>query len=237
MPLANVQLITPTGSFPTQHGEMFSFDYTLSDGTYGSANHKAPNSPFQIGQQVEYTITGDYQGKPKLKIARPGQGGQQGYAQPQQHAPQQRQQAPAYTQPAPRAAAPAGGQGTPIPQPIHGATVGMAINQAIAILKESQGANLLSYMQTSEGSAHLHQLASDLIRVALMLEKGKLADPVRVRENPQPQQQAPAPQPPPPPRQAPPPQRNAAPAAMPAGNPTGQAFPTDADDGEDVPFN
>jgi hypothetical protein len=223
MPLATIQVITPTGSFSTQHGEMYSFDYTMSDGMFGSANHKSVHSPFQVGQQVEYTVTGDFQGKPKLKVQKPQGGGQQ--------APQQRPQEQGYTQSAPRPQSPIQSQGNG-PAPVHGATVGMGINQAIACLKEEQGTNLAEYLSTSDGASRLHTLASDIIRVALLLEKGKLADPVRVRENTQPQ--AAPPQPPPTPTPVSKPQRA---SGFPASNPTGQAFPTGPDDdGEDVPF-
>jgi hypothetical protein len=111
--------------------------------------------------------------------------------------------------PASRASGPAQGGGA-----IMGATVGMAINQAIGIIKGDLPAepDLTGYFLTPQFSKDLHTLASDIIRVSQLLEKGKLALPVKDR--------AQAEEPPPEPEPQPEPQQPA-PAA---------------DEGEDVPF-
>jgi hypothetical protein len=97
------------------------------------------------------------------------------------------------------------------PQHIQGQTVGMAIKEALAILAKGNDAKL----HTPEFWAQVHQLASDIIRVSQLLEKGKLAPSARDRMNP--------PQQPPPDRSAPP-----APKAKPAAS-------TQPEE-EDVPF-
>lgn len=126
--------------------------------------------------------------------------------------------------PAQRQAAPAAG-----PLVINGATVGMAINQAIGVIKDSvtgDGMNSLEgYFLTPAFSRDLHALASDIIRVAAMLEKGNLAAPVKARTA----APAPAPEPEPEPARAAPPSRRVPPA------PDGINVQL-PDDGEDVPF-
>lgn len=101
-------------------------------------------------------------------------------------------------------------------KPIHGATVGMAINQAIAIIKDTApgaGSGLPDYYLTPAFGADLHTLASDIIRVSTFLEAGNLAAPSSKR-TPQP-----APEPEPEPEPTPPP-----------------AAQQPEDDGSDIPF-
>jgi hypothetical protein len=79
---------------------------------------------------------------------------------------------------------------------ILGATVGMAINQAIGILKECRpDGTFEDYYSTPEFSKDLHIIASDIIRISQLLEKSKLASPVKDR--------APSPVPEPEPEQPP----------------------------------
>jgi hypothetical protein len=106
--------------------------------------------------------------------------------------------APATSTPT-RTSAPAGGQGRPAAAPasgpIFGATVGMAINQAIGIIKDTcPDATLPTYYLTADFSKDLHTLASDILRVAALLEKGKLAPAVKDRQ-PAPPPPAPEPEP------------------------------------------
>ena len=60
---------------------------------------------------------------------------------------------------------------------VPGPTVGMAINNALTLLTlgGAQDVNTPGFWQA------VHETASDIIRVARLLEHGKLADPVRVR--------------------------------------------------------
>jgi len=102
-------------------------------------------------------------------------------------------------------------------KPINGATVGMAINQAIGIIKEYD--NPISYFSTPEFGKDLHTLASDIIRVSAYLEAGNLAEPSTKRQ----------PEPAPEPEPEPEPTRN-------TGGDNGQAFSTEGPLDEDVPF-
>lgn len=64
----------------------------------------------------------------------------------------------------------------PVPSsgPIHGATVGMAINQAVGILNKFELG--LDYFNSRDFTGDLWDIASHIIRVAQHLEKGNLAD-------------------------------------------------------------
>jgi hypothetical protein len=96
------------------------------------------------------------------------------------------QSAPA---PAPRAASAGPGRSAGPSAPIHGATVGAAINQAIGIIRDSHPQD--SYYESPKFSKDLHVIASDIIRVALYLESGHLATPAKDRAK----EEAPAPAP------------------------------------------
>lgn len=62
------------------------------------------------------------------------------------------------------------------PQHVNGQTVGMAVKEALAILKPDN-----EEVGKPDFWKKLHEVASDIIRVSHMLEKGKLALPVRDR--------------------------------------------------------
>lgn len=94
----------------------------------------------------------------------------------QQQSPQQRQQAQ-----------------TTVKKPIHGATVGMSLNQAnIILLKTHEGEQ--GYFGSPVYSADLFELASDIVRVSQYMESGHLAPTAKQRAKaqaePEPQQEA-----------------------------------------------
>lgn len=67
MQKATVTAAQPTGQWESSYGVLYTFDVTLSDGTSGSVNSKAPQLRFSIGDEVEYEVP-----KPgKLKLNRP----------------------------------------------------------------------------------------------------------------------------------------------------------------------
>lgn len=72
---------------------------------------------------------------------------------------------------------------------IHGATVGMAVNQAAAILREfpaCANGEEHAYFTGTGFSKDLWTIASDIIRISRVLEGGKLADSPKTRnEDPQ----------------------------------------------------
>lgn len=88
MPLAQITAITYENQWNGSQGIMHTSAVTLSDGVYGTANHKNQTPPYRVGETVEYQITGDFRGVSKLKIGKPQSQGQQGgHPQPQQSSP------------------------------------------------------------------------------------------------------------------------------------------------------
>jgi len=68
---------------------------------------------------------------------------------------------------------------------IHGATVGMAINQATAAIAKAKGNDFShAYLNSAAFAADLYATASDIIRVSRALEAGKLAPKAAERADP-----------------------------------------------------
>lgn len=71
-------------------------------------------------------------------------------------------------------------------KPIFGATVGMAINQAVAIIRESpdSGGNKpdMNYFLSRQFSQDAYTIASDILRIAERLERGDIAPSAKQRE-------------------------------------------------------
>ena len=120
------------------------------------------------------------------------------------------------------------------PFPVAGQTVGMAVKESLTLHTKNMATEEVNEaVCTGEFWAAIHETASDIIRISLLLEKGKLAKPVRERNG----EEAP------PARQAPPPQRQAAPPSGRRQDPVTdrQAANQENRDGspieeEDVPF-
>jgi len=116
----------------------------------------------------------------------------QAYQQPPQHQPAPQ----AYQQPAP---APTHYQQQPSPPPqqpppqqqsapalpqFAGQTIGMAMNNACALVMAAHDAdpNFAAFLNSREFSLELHNIASDILRVSKHLENGHLAKPAKERE-------------------------------------------------------
>lgn len=71
MQKATVTASMPTGQWESSYGTLYTFDVTLSDGTTGKVNSKAPQLRFAIGEEVEYEVP-----KPgSLKLNKPNPNG------------------------------------------------------------------------------------------------------------------------------------------------------------------
>ncbi len=57
MAISKVKTVLANGTWDSQHGLLYKFDYTFEDGISIAANHKT-QSHFQIGDEVEYEIKG-----------------------------------------------------------------------------------------------------------------------------------------------------------------------------------
>lgn len=158
--------------------KLYPFLVYFEDNTHGSVNSKSETPPYRVGESVGYEVTGNFKGVSKLKITRN---------------PQQQGQPAKWTPPAPVT--------KPFPKlpqtdadfdaayvesikPVFGATVGMAMNQAIEILTSS-----LTHDERVERISNpvfwgsVHEVASDVIRVARELEEGRLAPSPKERTN------------------------------------------------------
>ena len=177
MPISQITNITPKGSFPSEYGTngvMYAFNVEFEDGMVGDANSKSPTPPYKVGDTREWTQTGVHKGVPKLKIQKPDPSLSQG---PSQAAQEQRVRENASFPPA-----------ASQPQ-IHGQTVGMAINNALELIK----AKGIEY-DADEFWKDAWIVASRIIKLSQTLEQGKLWQKPGA---------APAPVAPPPPKPAP----------------------------------
>ncbi len=58
MPISKVKQIQSTGTYESQHGTLYKFEYLMEDESSLVANHKTKESPFSVGDEVDYHIKG-----------------------------------------------------------------------------------------------------------------------------------------------------------------------------------
>ncbi len=78
--ISKVQNVQGSGTWESQYGLMYSFDYVMEDGTAFKANHKT-DKHFNVGDEVEYEITKENEYGKMGKIGKPNPnqpGGNQG---------------------------------------------------------------------------------------------------------------------------------------------------------------
>lgn len=201
----------------SQQGTMYGHKLRFQSGLEGEANAKNTPPPYRVGDQVEVSITGTSSYGNKLKVQKPQQGGHGG-AQNQYSAPGGQRQPPARNEGA-------NAQGTPF----LGVTVGMALNNGCAFaLKEAEDPAGSGFMIGSpDFYKRIWEHASNILRLATVLEKGKLHPKPGETEEPEPE--------PEPVRQHAPASRA---ATRPQPGPGGSAFPTGGAGGDDdqIPF-
>lgn len=56
--LSKIKNIQSSGTFESKHGMLYKFEYEFEDGVSLMANHKTQQSPFKVGDEVEYEIRG-----------------------------------------------------------------------------------------------------------------------------------------------------------------------------------
>jgi len=78
MKKSTIKSFQANGTYNGQHGTLYKFEVTLADGTVGNVNAKSQAPWWGVGIEVAYTITGEFQGIPNLKLDKPdfNQGGQ-----------------------------------------------------------------------------------------------------------------------------------------------------------------
>ena len=55
--ISKVKSVQANGTYDSQYGTLYKFDYEMEDGASLSANHKS-QTPFPVGTEVEYEIKG-----------------------------------------------------------------------------------------------------------------------------------------------------------------------------------
>ena len=53
---AKIKAIQGSGTFESKFGLLYKFEYQFEDGVILTANHKTQQSPFKVGDEVEYEI-------------------------------------------------------------------------------------------------------------------------------------------------------------------------------------
>ena len=54
---SKVKDVQGAGTWESQHGTLYSFEYNMEDGTVLKANHKSPDAALAAGDEVFYTVT------------------------------------------------------------------------------------------------------------------------------------------------------------------------------------
>ena len=77
MKSAAIKEITPTGTWK----ELFKFDYEMEGGEKGGALHKTKESPYHVGQVIEYEVTVNDKGYSNIKFTndKPAYSGKSNY--------------------------------------------------------------------------------------------------------------------------------------------------------------
>ena len=70
MKTSKVKSVQGNGTYESQYGILYKFDYEFEDGTYLSANHKSQN-PFKVGETVEYNVKGNAGGMDYGTVSKP----------------------------------------------------------------------------------------------------------------------------------------------------------------------
>ena len=170
MKISRITAIEPDGKAWTPRNSttpLYPFLVSFADGMKGQANSKSEPPPYAVGDDVGYEQTGTSpRGVPKLKIDRKAAaegGGDDGGGQ----------------RSAPRGTATTARQPAASGSSINGQTVGMAMKEALTLT------NMTTLKPDDpEFWKQVHITASDIIRVSLMLEKGKLAPSAKDRADP-----------------------------------------------------
>lgn len=169
MPLATITEIRPNGGFNLDDGSrMYTNMVYFDDNTYGNANTKSQIAPYKVGDQVSYEITGNYKGTPKLKVQKAQFAGSPARsAAPKPVAPQ---------------AAPTQVARTSEVSPINGASVGMAMNNALTLLtRDLDHTDIIGRLCEPSFWQAVQETTSDILRVSRHIEAGHLAPSVRER--------------------------------------------------------
>jgi len=73
MKTSTIKQVTPNGTFDSNYGTMFKFEYLMEDGSIVNANHKTAEGFLPVGTLVEYEITNAQYNNGKVARPQPQQ--------------------------------------------------------------------------------------------------------------------------------------------------------------------
>ena len=76
--ISKITNIQGAGTYDSQYGTLYKFEYTFEDGTTLVANHKTQNSPFNVGDSAEYEVKGSNDHGSWGKVGKPDANPQRG---------------------------------------------------------------------------------------------------------------------------------------------------------------
>ena len=56
--ISKITQIQGAGTYDSQYGMLYKFEYTFEDGQSMTANHKTQDCPYKVGDEVEYIVKG-----------------------------------------------------------------------------------------------------------------------------------------------------------------------------------
>jgi hypothetical protein len=69
--ISKITNIQGAGTYESQYGMLYKFEYTFEDGTTLVANHKSQSSPFNVGDSAEYEVKGSNDHGSWGKVSKP----------------------------------------------------------------------------------------------------------------------------------------------------------------------
>ena len=69
--MKKIKAIQANGTYKSNYGLLYKFEYEFEDGEVVQANHKTENSPFNIGDEVEVEVTKTFDWGKIAKVSKP----------------------------------------------------------------------------------------------------------------------------------------------------------------------
>jgi len=69
--ITKVKSVQANGTYDSDYGTLYKFEYEMEDGTILTANHKAEGGNFKTGEEVEYEVKGESSYGKYGKVSKP----------------------------------------------------------------------------------------------------------------------------------------------------------------------
>ncbi len=180
MNTSRITSLAPDGRPPyaSKNGLLYGYRIAFEDGAAGLVNTKTEIPPYKVGDSMTYEITGKAGQNDKMKVSKPKDGAWTPPPAVQLAPPHDPDRLP----------------GLPEHQPakvtVHGATVGMAVKEAIALANARAGDGKVMHPDQTDFWGKVHQYASAIIRLSNALEHGNLTPALGSKPLPLPKEPA-----------------------------------------------